>query len=459
MNMTLNEIADVLRVSLNEIKHDNIRGVSIDTRTIEPGMVFFALQGNHFDGHNFVEEAFQKGACAAVIQEKIISDLSNERLLFPVENTLMSLQKVAQSYRNKFNIPVIGITGSNGKTTTKEMIGAVLETKFRLAKTTGNLNNLIGVPLTIFSWKPEIDLAVIEMGTNHFGEINQLCEIAHPTQGIITNIGKSHLEFFKNLNGVTKAKGELLQYLGKKGLAFINGDDPYLLSIKNQVGHSILYGFSEECDVRGEDANLDAFGFPEMKIQGKKVKLSTMGKHNLYNGLAAFAVGEYFGVPYSDIIKTLETWQPYEKRMCMLQVLDILILDDTYNANPTSVEQAVLTLCSINTVERRIAVIGDMLELGSSSRKEHENIGLILGKLGVDVFYGFGKKIQISVQVAQKMGLRKAIYFSDKQELIKDLISEIQKGDGILVKGSRGMRMEEIIAGIKIKLVKNIEEN
>ena len=451
MEFTLDEIARILNVPCNGDGTAVVRGVSTDSRTIEDGVLFFALRGERFNGHGFVNEALAKGACGAVVErrENASAGKNLEGILLAVEDPLRALQDVASAYRRIFKIPVLAVTGTNGKTTTKEMASSVLSAKYKTMKSKGNLNNHIGVPLAVCLWEKDAQAAVVEMGTNHFGEIRRLCEIAQPTHGLITNVGKGHLEYFNDADGVAHAKAELLDFLQTGGNAFLNGDDPRLWRLKDVVPHTVTYGFSERCDFTGEDAGLDEEGFPVMRVEGKKLRIRIHGRYNLYNVLAAAAVGRAFGVDWEAIQEAFEIYRPMEKRMEVLRFRGIVVLNDTYNANPSSVRCALDTLHDLKDVKRKIAVLGDMLELGEKSDEEHRRVGEWVVTLGLDGFFGYGKGMQLAVERARNEGLKDASYHESKEDLLNAIKNVMVQGDAILVKGSRGMRMEEIVEGLK----------
>jgi UDP-N-acetylmuramoyl-tripeptide--D-alanyl-D-alanine ligase len=325
-------------------------------------------------------------------------------------------------------------------------------------KTEGNLNNHIGVALSIFGWSRNGELAVVEMGTNHFGEIRRLCEIALPTHGVITNIGKGHLEFFRDEAGVTRAKIELLEALADKGLAFLNGDDEHLAPYRKNVGKTITFGFGKNCDLVGERAGLDRFGFPQMAVEGQTIRLSVLGRYNLYNALAAVAVGRVFGIPWNEIQETLWRFRPVDKRSEILRAAGVLIVNDTYNANPSSVEQAFLLLKDTVGIQRRIVVLGDMLELGKTGRIEHERIGKSVAALGFNAFFSTGSRMRGATEAAQKAGMTQAEWFKSKSQLCGALLSYLRDGDGVLVKGSRSMKMEDVVEAIQRQFEEKSQE-
>ena len=427
-------------------------GVSIDTRTLAPGELYFALRGERLDGHDFVAEARSKGAVAAVVEKRWYERQDAESQaagpLFVVADTLEALQAAAQYYRSKFALPVLALTGTNGKTTTKEMIAAVLRELGPVCKTEGNLNNHIGLPLTLFRLREAHRVAVLEMGMNHFGEIARLCEIARPDFGLITNIGHGHVEFLGGLEGVAKAKLELFEALPPDGLGFVNLDDPILAQRAPQVGpaRKRTYGFAEGAEVHAERVPPDASGFPGMRVQGRLIRLNLLGSHNLSNALAAIAVGLEFGVSLADMAHALAQVHVPDKRMQVSRQDDILVLNDAYNANPESTQAALQILNEVPCSGKRVFVFGDMLELGDYAPEAHAEIGRSLPRFGVDVFLAYGPQAATAVAAALEAAPRMhAKHFENKTELTKELSDLLQKGDVLLVKGSRGMKMEEIL--------------
>ena len=436
------------------------RSVSTDSRMVLAGQVFFALRGERFDGHNFVSDVVRKGATCAVVDRKWLrknKQVAGRLPLVAVEDTTAALGDLARIYRHKFDMPVIAVGGSNGKTTTKEMIARVLGRRFRVARTPGNYNNQVGVPQTIFSFRKSHEIAVVEIGTNHFGEIERLCTILEPTAGLITNIGSEHLEFFKSIAGVRKEEGRLFEFLrSTSGLAFANLDDKNLADLSRKSRLKFTYGFRY-----GARRNLQArlFGFDgrgcalfEMNYGGRTelVHLNVPGVHNAINALAAAAVGFHFGVDGASIKRALDSYRSYEKRMQIVKAGGVTILNDTYNSNPDSAIEALRWLSMVKTGGKRIAVLADMLELGDTSRREHRRVGKQAAKEGIDFLFTYGKMAR---EIAAAAGDRlKTESFDSKKKLSGLLAGTISAGDVVLVKGSRGMKMEEIVTALQNEL-------
>jgi UDP-N-acetylmuramoyl-tripeptide--D-alanyl-D-alanine ligase len=429
-----------------------IAGISTDSRKIQADEIYFALRGEHHNGHDFVRECLDHGALAAAVEKSWLKKHDadfKDRPLLPVENTLIALQELAHYYRQKFGLPLLGLTGTNGKTTTKEMIAAVLAEMGSVCKTEGNLNNHIGVPLTLLTLRPQHKSAVIEMGTNHFGEISRLCEIAEPQLGVITNIGRGHLEFFGDLEGVARAKMELFHALPSDGKTFVNLDDPLIVKHTPKRKTNITFGFNKAARIKGKLLEPDKQGFPKMQVDGQIFRLNLMGRHNLSNALAAVAVGLEFGIGLKTMSTALENITLPSKRLEVSRRNHILILNDSYNANPDSTLAALAILRDAPITGKRIFVFGDMLELGEAGPAEHAHIGESLTHFRVDVFFAFGPLAAAAVTAAQKSGAKLiARHFSDKHELVAELKKILTDGDGLLVKGSRGMKMEEVLEGL-----------
>lgn len=458
--ITIRDIHDMTKAEFLNLKFRTSRSVSTDSRTVSPGEVFFALRGENFDGHRFVSDAVRKGASCAVVDRKWLRKnkaLAMSLPLVAVEDTNRALGDLARIYRRKFSMPVVAVGGSNGKTTTKEMMAKVLGQRFKVAKTPGNHNNQVGVPLTIFGFSKSHEIAVVEIGTNHFGEIDRLCNILEPDAGLITNIGSEHLEFFRNLGGVRREEGSLFDYLMKtKGIAFTNADDRSLVDLSAKISRKFTYGFQGRTrrDLRGRLFGFDRKGCALFEIEygGKTelVHLSIPGVHNAVNALAAAAVGLHFGIGRTEIKKALDSFRPYEKRMQAVKVGGVTILNDTYNSNPESAIGAVRWLSMVQTKGRRIAVFADMLELGDSAEREHQRIGKAIAGEKIDYLFTFGRMSRQTAAAAD--GKVDTESFSDKKKLARRLASLVSPGDVVLVKGSRGMKMEEIVNALQNEL-------
>ncbi len=436
-----------------EIFEQTISGFSIDSRLIKSNEVFIAIKGDKFDGHQFIADVIAKGVQICVVSRSWYEIQAKAKLIgnyLLVDDTLVALQEISRYYRLKFDIPVLALTGSNGKTTTKEMITSVLGEKYHVLKNKGNLNNHIGVPLSLLEITNKHEIVVIEMGTNHRGEIARLAEIAIPTAGLITNIGPAHLEFFGSLEGVYQAKSELWQFLEQHGqIAFVNIDDRMLAKRLPLVPKVLTYGFENKAQVQGKFLGLDMEGRSSFSVNGTEIKLEIVGMHNIYNALAAVTVGLEFGLDLYRIKIALEKFQPTSKRMEIIRKKGLVIINDCYNSNPESARKALLTLSEMHTSGKRIAVLGDMLELGDWSESEHKGIGEYVVSMGnIDYLLTYGSLSGLTILEAAKLGLTTAMHFNSKKELINYLKRIVIDGDLILIKGSRGMAMEEVTIGL-----------
>jgi UDP-N-acetylmuramoyl-tripeptide--D-alanyl-D-alanine ligase len=422
-------------------------GGNFNTQTIKPGEIFFAIPGERVDGHQFINAAFENGASAAVVNRSWFDkqDAPIESLIV-VDATDLAIGDLGKYYRNRFNIPVIGITGSNGKTTTKDMVAAVLSTRYNVMATKGNLNTRLGVPLTLFDLSAQHDVAVIEMGIDEYGGMRYLCEIAQPTIGTITNIGPTHLEFLGSVEGVAKAKGELLDYLDESSMTILNLDDLFLFKERAKVkGRLLDIGIEQICQFRGEGLKLDQKGFANFSLQGHSFHLSIPGKHNVYNALIAAAAGSALNVPLEDAAKALANFVPTKHRSQMLEHNGIRLINDSYNANPVSMRAALDTLSAIETDGRRVAVLGDMLELGEITDEVHRELGREAGNRPIDALYALGDLSKLVIEGAREAGLDQSWAFHDRDALTNTLRNYLKPGDLMLVKGSRGIAMENIV--------------
>ena len=415
--------------------------ICTDTRKIEKGSIFFALKGDNFNANGFAKKAIELGCEYAVIDDEAYFE--SEQMLL-VDDALIALQSLANYHRQQLHIPFLSITGSNGKTTTKELIATVLSKKYKTLATFGNLNNHIGVPLTLLSIKPEHEFAIIEMGANHQGEIEQLSRIAQPDYGLITNIGKAHLEGFGGLEGVKKGKSELYRYIEeKKGKIFIHQDDSTLIDLAKN-NSCISYGKSNSCDFIGQDCSKEET--VSLKVKSKadqrdwseipSIETNIIGNYNFINCLAACAIGSYFGVQEQDIIHALENYHPNMNRSQLIKTKTNTILLDAYNANPNSMKAAIDNFSNLK-VENKIALLGDMFELGEYSAMEHQAVIDLLLQKGIENVILVGPMFSATNHLPYKS-------FSSLQECRDFLIKQTITQSTILIKGSRGMKMETL---------------
>ncbi len=413
-------------------------GVSTDTRTIEPGNAFFALAGDRFDANNFIEEAFAKGASVAVAQRT-----SAAGPCVVVSNTLESLQQFAAYHRRRFRIPIFALTGSCGKTSTKDMIAALLSTKYTTLKTLGNLNNEIGCPLTLLKIDESIQAAVIEMGANHVGEIERLCTLTRPTASAITLIAPAHLEGFGTIEHVAQAKAEIVFGLAPDGTFFVNNDDPHCARIGESFqGNKVTFGTGGDVHIR----SLEFAGDGEMIVDVDPVgllRLPLYSQSHAQNVLLAVAVGLFYGI--TDFQDPLRAACAGGSRCKLLHVGPLEVIDDSYNANPRSVEAALEILARRPSAGKRIAALGSMLELGESADALHREIGRKAGEWGVAALYSRGPHAAALVEGALAAGVKAAAVIEDHAELAHRVARDASPGDVLLVKGSRGMKMEKVI--------------
>lgn len=454
MKITLADLLSIEPITtgnLDALQGMFFNGVSIDSRSVKKGDIFFGIRGEKFNGNLFTGEAFTNGAQCAVIEKGTDVQVFKTKPYLVVQDSAKSLGRLANIYRRKFYIPVIAIAGSNGKTTTKEMICSVLNTQLSVLGTQGNLNNHIGVPMTLFRLNKSQDVAVVEIGTNHFGELTYLCDILNPTHGLITNVSSEHLEFFRDLRGVARAEGELFQDLGKTGVGFVNADDSYIISYAKHLKKKVTFGFTHsKADVHGKFINMDGEGFAQFGVKPMRekmfrVQLSVPGMHATRNALAAATVGYFFEIASKNIQRGLKKFRAVSKRMEVQEVGGVKILNDTYNANPESVRSALETLLSIKVRGKQIVVLADMLELGKASEIEHIKIGKMISRTPVSCLLTFG---QMAKMIHEHANVPLKKHYNNKQKLTKDVTNLLSSGDIVLVKGSRGMRMEEIVMSI-----------
>lgn len=435
--------------------------VSINSAEIKRGNIFIALKGENTDAHKFIDDVINKKAGIIIINEnwyRINKDKYKTQSFFIVKDTTKALGELAYVYKERMNIPLLGIAGSNGKTSTKDIISEVLSNKFNIVKTRGNLNNHIGLPLTLLSIKDEHNFCVLELGSNHFNELDYLCEISKPDFGLVTNIGKEHLEYFKTIKGVAKEEFTLYDYVRKNGSGcFYNLDDVYIRSYyKKGEKNSYTYSYLYKSDVKGSKGGYDKYYRPriEFSYDGKKytATVNTFGKHSFYNGLSAIAVGLYFGISPKDICKTLSKMQGVsQKRMEIHDYSGIKVINDTYNSNPNSVQLGLETLLEYPSEGKKHVVISDMLEMGSSSEKEHYEIGKSISRMKFDFLYSYGKHSYNIFKGAKN--LKNNFYFESKEDLTEFVKLNIRKGDVIYFKGSRGMKVEEVIQNLFINQI------
>jgi UDP-N-acetylmuramoyl-tripeptide--D-alanyl-D-alanine ligase len=428
----------------NAIAH----GYSIDSRTIGKGEVFFAVKGERFDGHDFVAAALEKEASVAVVRKDQLHRYSDASRLLTVDDTLVALQTLATAVRKLWGKPLVGITGSMGKTTTKEAIAHVLGAKFHVFKSEGNFNNHFGLPLMLLKVEPEHDVAVIEMGMSHAGEIRALAKIAQPEIGVVTNVAPVHLEFFDSIAGIARAKYELVESLPSNGIAILNADDEYVAQFgRDFKGTVITYGTRPTADIRAENVQARGTAGSEFDVvtsnASEHATLSLVGRHNILNSLAAVGVARAQGMNLSEAVAALASLAPADKRGEVLQLGNITVINDCYNSNPNALNAMVDALASI-PAKRRIVVAGAMLELGPMEEELHRHSGVHIAQKKIDVLLGVRGHASAMVEAAQKAGMR-AEFVATPEEAGEWLVREARAGDAVLVKASRGVKLEKAL--------------
>lgn len=423
-----------------EIPHAAITSFQTDSRSLAPGALFFALRGEVHDGHDFVASAVERGAAAVVVDHPV--DTPCVQLV--VADTLKALQSLARWARSKWNGQVVGVTGSAGKTTTKDAIAAVLATALRVGKTQGNFNNHVGVPLSVLQVPQDAEVAVLEIGMNHAGEIRDLARIAQPGIGVVTNVGTAHIENFDSVEGVARAKRELIEALPPSGIAILNSDDPRVAAFASiHPGRTITYGHSSRATVRAEEDSFDADGSRFHLAGVGDFHVGLPGRTGIMTALAALAVAKAFEIPLESLKETVAALAPGKMRLERIQHAGMILWNDCYNSNPEAAEM-MLDLLQRTPARRRIAVLGEMLELGAFSSALHAEVGAYAAQSGVDFLLGIRGAAKQLVDSAIAAGLPRssALFFEDPAQAGCHLKSIAAEGDAILFKGSRGTRVE-----------------
>jgi UDP-N-acetylmuramoyl-tripeptide--D-alanyl-D-alanine ligase len=436
-------------------------GVSTDSRSIKPGELFVALRGENFDGHRFFAKALARGARGAVVDHEVDAPADRTIPLVHVADTLQALGDLAHLWRKQHPIPLVAVVGSNGKTTTKEMAAAILGKRHKVMKNAGNLNNLVGLPLSLLQMNSTHGVAILEMGMNRFGEILRLTQIAAPNLGILTNIGTAHLEGLGSIEGIMQAKGELLQGMGASGRLIFNADDPRVAELsKGFRGERQSFGIRSPADWQALAIITRADGGVSFQLQGPAgrtpLSLQIMGRHQVYNALAAAAASALLGATMDDIKEGLEAFPPPAMRMEPITLgTGIKVINDAYNANPQSMDAALLALREL-VGGRKIAVLGDMWELGAYAEQAHRELGRAIPERGIDLLFLLGRFAPQVAEGAKQAGMdpRKIYLGKDHRAVGLQLSRILKKGDWVLVKGSRIMRMEDIIKELRDALSK-----
>lgn len=432
-----------------------VDAVCTDTRRLTPGCVFLAIRGANFDGNAFAPQAVQAGAAAAIVEREM--ELGAPYVL--VDNTRRAFLRLAAWYRAQFSIPVVGVTGSVGKTTTREMIAAALSKRWRVHRNEGNRNNDIGLPATILTLDDSYDAAVYEMGMSDFGEISALTRVARPEIGVISNIGISHIESLGSRENILRAKLEILDGMPADAPLVLNGDDDLLATVEYQP--QIRYGFGEGCLYRAREAVPTQAGmrFAAQTPEGEvTVELPALGRHNVYNALAALAVAGQLGIPAQEAAQGLKNYQTTGFRQHLRRAGGMLFIEDCYNASPDSMRAGLATLREL-APGRKIAVLGDMFELGAWSERAHRLVGQEAARTPVDALYCLGERARGMAAAAREAGLAAVWEYDDKPALASDLLAALRPGDTVLFKASRGMKMEDVMQAVYAGLEERDAEN
>jgi UDP-N-acetylmuramoyl-tripeptide--D-alanyl-D-alanine ligase len=422
-------------------------GYSIDSRTLNPGDLFIAIAGERFDGHDYVEEALDKGAAGALVQtgKKVNGD---PRRLLHVEDTVKALQSLGAAARRLWGKPLLAVTGSAGKTTTKEILAEILATRFRVMKSSGNLNNHLGLPLQLLKLEAEHDLAVVEMGMNHAGEIRALGNLAHHDLAVVTTVAPVHLEFFSSLAEIARAKYEIIETLHPGGVAILNADDDYVCQFgRDFKGRVFTFGIHRAADVSAQKIRLNgaegsAFELTVGSVR-EQVSFPLVGEHNIYNALAAAAAAMEYGIPPSQAVKTLAAIRPAEKRGQIVQIGGATIINDSYNSNPRALDAMIDTLASMKA-ERHILVAGEMLELGPTAEALHRECGLHAAAKKIDFVIGVRGMAKPLAEAACGAGAQ-AQFVETPEQAGEWLAHNLRPGDAVLLKASRGVKLERAL--------------
>ncbi len=443
-------VSDILEATSGRLisgdKEKTITGVFSDSRKAEEGSLFVPFRGERSNGHDYISDCLSKGA-VSLTEEKIPQ---MDGTIIEVDSSLNALGDIAKAYMKKYRVPTVGVTGSVGKTSTKDMISGVLAKKYNLLKSTGNHNNEIGMPLTILELEKENDMAVLEMGMSDFGELDYLANIARPDVAVITNIGMSHIENLGSQEGILKAKLEITNYFGKDNVLFVNGDDKFLKDIKGDY-KIIRYGLGEGCQIRGTDIKNKGILGSEFTLlyDGKSypVTVKAPGEHNVYNALAAIGIGIHFGVAMKDAIDAVSEVELTDMRLTVEEWGENIIIKDFYNAAPDSIRASLGVLKSVGA-RRRMAILGDVLEMGEFAETEHRKLGKSAYECA-DVLITAGENARFIGEGAKELGMKNILSFPDTDTCAEEIKKHIKSGDCILIKASRGMKFEKIYDRIK----------
>ncbi len=459
--LSLKEITQAVRGKLGGCGKSSVRvsGLSSDTRTLSPGDIYVALRGDRYDGHDFTDEAVRKGAAALMVARSALwaqtgkdSNGCDPLPIVAVDDTQEALLDLAGWYRRRFDLPLLAITGSNGKTTTKDLLGTVLSSAGETVFSERSFNNFVGVPLTLFRISPSTRFAAVEIGTNAPGEIRTLTDVARPRIGVVTNISPSHLAGLNSVEGIAREKGDLLRGLSRGGTAVINSDDPFCEKMRaaaleeGAAGKVVTFGFRKTADISASAITVTVRGI-SFNVDGLPVELPLLGVHNVYNGLAAFASALELGLDPEAITAAMKEFRGTPMRLEPRRVGSLLVVNDAYNANPASVAVAIKTFADYPTTGRKIVFLGDMLELGKRTRELHRRTGARLAAAGFDLVVAVGDRAGDYVEGALRKGVDASTLqsFDSLGKALSSLPALVKKGDSILIKGSRGMGLERVM--------------
>jgi UDP-N-acetylmuramoyl-tripeptide--D-alanyl-D-alanine ligase len=450
LDMTIAEMLECLETAAVGVPARTLRrkvNLCMDSREKAKGVVFWPIKGARFDAHQFVNQMEKDGALMSIVNQEAVEQ-NTFTMYAPVDDTTKALLKLAKGYQRRFKVKKVAITGSNGKTTTKEMTKAVLSMKFNTHATAGNFNNHIGVPMTLFQLKHSHEAAVVEMGTSGPDEIRPLSLATEPDVAVITNIGASHLERLGDLDGVFREKITIRDGLRKGGTLILNADDPRLCKVKSTRNVKVLTFGMNHGVIRPEKLVWNDDSCADFYVGRTHIVLNVPGTHNLYDALAAIAVGKTFGIPMTAVAKALSNYRATNMRMEFKKANGFKIVSDCYNANPSSTKMALQTIGNMKTTGKRIAVLGDMLELGKESANMHAQIGALVPEMNFDLLLTVGKDARNYVKGAKSRGMKAVFHFDSVQEIIEFLGDIVSEGDIFLVKGSRGMHMEQVVEAL-----------
>ena len=453
---SLNYVAEACAGELqNGFPDTLVTRICIDSRQAQPGDLFFALAGERFDAHAFLPEVAKRGVATIVAERKKLPPNFSACAVIAVENTRRALGQLAARYRADFNLPVVAVGGSNGKTTTKELIASVLRQKNATLWSEASFNNDVGVPLTLLKLERTHQAAVLEVGTNHPGELAPLLQIIRPTFGVVTNIGREHLEFFGDLAGVAQEEGAMAESLSAEGILFVNGDDEWAeLLARRTCARVVRVGLSERNDYCAKNVRFDESGVTFLVNNHRAnwngdCRIKLLGRHQVVNALFAFAVGAELGLSRVEIERGLADCAPAKMRMQLWNVNGIRVLDDSYNANADSMLAALQTLRELPCSGRRIAVLGDMAELGEKSEDAHLEVGKRVAELGIEQLFAIGKRSNNIAIAARKNGLKNVIEISEAETAAQSLKQFVRSNDLVLIKASRSMRLDRVTDSLR----------